>query len=459
MNCPKARRPAFRAVAPIVVWILALAASSSAQTGADAQIDATLEFARQQLLATVDDLSSPTAYPRATDPVTGEWTTKGPQDWTAGFFPGLLWRVFLATNDPDLLLAAQDWTAGLSGQATRTDTHDLGFMIGIPFGLGLLATGDPGYETVLLTSADSLSGRFDDDVGAMRSWDFGSWQFPVIIDNMMNLELFFLGASLMNDPVEAARRIDEATQHADTTYREHVRNDGTTYHLVDFSPTTGAVILKQTWQGYGSESTWTRGQAWALYGFSMLYRETGLLRMRDHAMETADAFLAELPADSVPFWDIDDPDIPNAPRDSSAAAIAASGLVELSDLVTDPVDRERYRSAAWTILTSLMSPGYLSDGTESAGLLLHATGSKPTEREVDVTLIYGDYYFVEALIRYRATTPLSVPSGGRPMRTIMGLAMGLLGVASARALGMCSGMTHFVNAESGPAEPNRGHSI
>jgi unsaturated chondroitin disaccharide hydrolase len=417
--------------APILmwIWVSSLALQATAETSFEAQIDVTLQFARQQLLATVDDVGSVTAYPRATDSATGEWITRGAQDWTSGFFPGLLWRVHDATGDGNLLIAAEDWTAGIAGQATRTDTHDLGFMVGIPFGLGLALTGDPAYEGPLVTAAGSLSLRFDDDVGAMRSWDWGSWQYPVIIDNMMNLELLFTGASLTSDPVESATLIDQATQHADTADREHVRNDGTTYHVVDFDPVTGAVILKQTWQGYSTDTTWSRGQAWALYGFTVLYRETQLIRMRDRAMETADAFLAGLPADSIPYWDFDAPGIPNEPRDSSAAAIAASGLVELSQLVPDTIDRERYRAAATAILTSLMSPNYLSDGTESAGLLLHATGRKPTDREVDVTLIYGDYYFVEALMRYKATLSRPVPALSESSLALMAFAMWLVGTA------------------------------
>jgi unsaturated chondroitin disaccharide hydrolase len=254
---------------------------------------------------------------------------------------------------------------------------------------------------VVLTGARSLATRYSPVVHAVRSWNNPSGapasDFRVIVDNMMNLELLFWAAKHGDDPALATK----ALNHALTTAREHVRPDGSTYHLVIFDSGTGAVKRKQTVQGYSDSSTWARGQAWAVYGFTMAYRESRDSRMLATARKVADYFVAHLPADKVPYWDFALPSLTGQPRDSSAAAIAASGLIELSQLDSDATRKARYLGAAKGILTSLSSKAYLAEGTSSRSILLHGTANKPGGH-YDRGLIYGDYFFLEALLRYRA---------------------------------------------------------
>ncbi len=380
------------------------AAAAAGDASLRAQAEQTLAFVESQLLDTIAEVGDPDDYPQSTSPSTGHWITKDSGAWTSGFFPAQLWIVHEHTGNQALRSAAEDWTAGLAGEATRTDTHDLGFMIGLPFGHAFRITGLASYTQTIVIAAGSLDTRFDPDVGATRSWDNDNWEFPVIIDNMMNLELLFRGAGHTANPAQALTWLTHAVSHADVTAASHVRPDGSTYHLVDFDPDDGSILSQETVQGYGDETTWARGQAWGLNGFTMTHRESGEARFLATAQALADWFIAHLPADFVPYWDFQAPDIPDEPRDSSAAAIAASGLLELSTWVADPLDREYYRGAAESILASLMSAEYLSDGEESSGVLLHGTGNKPDNSQVDVSLIYGDYYFTEALLRYLAIT-------------------------------------------------------
>lgn len=369
----------------------------------DARVAETLDFAIAQARATITSVGNPQEFPRSTLSSTGTWTTRLASDWTSGFFPALLWRLFLLTGAQDLRTAATSWSSSLSSQATRTDTHDVGFMVGLPASLALEATGSTVYRNLMLTAAGSLASRYNPNVGAIRSWDFGPWQFPVIVDNLMNLELLYRAANLTSDAGDAATWRGRADSHALVSIAQHIRADGSTYHVVDFNPANGAVISKETYQGYGDETTWSRGQAWAVHGLAATYRETSNPTILVAARRVADEFISRLPADSVPYWDFDDPSIPSPSvrRDSSAAAIAASGLLELSSLDPVAANRDRYFEAAASILDSLMSPTYLSNGSNSQGLLLHGTGSVRLNTEVDVTVIWGDYYFVEALMRYQ----------------------------------------------------------
>jgi unsaturated chondroitin disaccharide hydrolase len=386
------------------------------------QVLQTLAFAEQQLVDSIGEVDDPTRFPRSTDSSTGLWTTRSSSDWTAGFFPGELWLMYEYTGNPVLRSAAEQWTAGVAPQATNTGTHDVGFMIFNSSGQAYRITGDDGYRQTVLTAAASLDSRFSSVVGATRSWDFGSWSFPVIVDNMMNLELLFWSSKHGSDPMAMQQWSSHAVSHADVTIASHVRPNGSTFHVVDFDPVTGAILSQETHQGYQDWSTWARGQAWGLYGFVMAYRETHASNFLATAEALADYFLSNLPADQIPYWDFDAPNIPNEPRDSSAAAIAASGLLELSTLAGDPADRQIYRSAAEGILGSLMSSAYLSDGQVSSGILLHGTGNKPAGGEIDVSLIYGDYYLIEALVRYLALPPADpVPSARAPGLAVLGM--------------------------------------
>jgi hypothetical protein len=362
----------------------------------EARIRHALKYAHQHYARTVAELKDTIAYPRSSTPASG-WRCLGPDDWTSGFFPGILWYLSEWSGDSTLRAAAQRYTAGLESQQFNTGTHDIGFMMYCSFGNGLRITSSERYKEVLLRSAESLSKRFHPRIGCIKSWDWSNaWVFPVIIDNMMNLELLFWAAR--NGGGDRLKTI--AVRHAETTVRTHFRSDGGTYHVVDFDTATGNVVRKQTHQGYADESVWARGQAWGLYGFTVAYRETEEGVFRDAAVRAAEYFLGHLPPDNVPYWDFQAPGIPNAVRDASAAAIAASGLLELSRIVNDPGLSVRYREGAASILASLTREPYLSEGTGSSGVLNHCTGNHPGGVEIDVSLIYGDYYFIEAMLRY-----------------------------------------------------------
>ena len=272
-------------------------------------------------------------------------------------------------------------------------------MLNCSFGNGYRLTHDPHYREVLIQGARTLSTRFKPEVGLIRSWDHGDWKYPVIIDNMMNLELLTWAAREADEP----HLRDIAIQHANNTLKNHFRPDASTWHVVEYDPTNGAVVKKQTHQGVADASAWARGQAWGLYGYTMMYRETQRLEYLAQAIKIAHFLMnhPRLPADKVPYWDFDAPGIPNTPRDSSAAAIMASALIELSQ-VADPEFGPQCLQLARQQLRSLCSPSYLAARGENGGfLLMHATGNQPKNSEVDVPLNYADYYFLEALLRYR----------------------------------------------------------
>ncbi len=359
-----------------------------------AMIERDLAFARRQLARTVAEVADVGRYPRATGP-DGRWRTVGPEDWTSGFFPGCLWLMFEATGADRWRAWARAWTEGLAGQGANAGTHDLGFMIFTSFGAGHRLTGDPAYRDVVLGAARALASRYSPKVGAIRAWDWGPWRYPVIVDTMMNLELLFWAAR--NGGGAGWRAL--AAAHARTTLAAHMRADGGLYHLVDYDPESGAIRAKGTYQGRADGSVWARGQAWGLYGFALAYRETREARFLAAARRAADHYLARLPPDHVPYWDFDAAGTPGAERDSSAAAIAASGLLALASLAGE--HGRGYREAAARTLRTLSSRRYLAPGAGSRGLLLHGVGHRPANREVDVSLIYGDYYFLEALLRLR----------------------------------------------------------
>jgi len=331
----------------------------------------------------------------------GQLVTIPSRDWTSGFFPGSLWYLFEATGDAKWRASAEKFTALLEPEQHNTKTHDVGFMLYCSYGNGLRLTGNESYKAVLLNGAQSLSTRFNTTVGCIKSWDHGvgKFTFPVIIDNMMNLELMFWAAR--NGPAERYR--DIALRHADTTLAHHFRADNSSFHVVDYDPATGKVLQRITHQGTADDSAWARGQAWGLYGYTVMYRETKDPRYLAQAQKIA-AFVMNhprLPADKVPYWDFDDVKIPNAPRDSSAAAIICSALLELRGYV-DAATAASYTAFAEAQLRSLSSPAYLATpGTNGGFLLMHATGNHPKNSEIDVPINYGDYYFLEALLRAR----------------------------------------------------------
>jgi hypothetical protein len=331
--------------------------------------------------------------------VDGQLQMVASKDWTSGFFPGSLWYLYQATGDARWRTAAVRYTALLEQEQTNRRTHDVGFILNCSYGNGYRLTRDPAYRDVLIRGARSLSSRFKPEVGLIRSWDHGNWKYPVIIDNMMNLELLTWSAREAGEP----RLRDIALSHADKTMINHFRPDASTWHVVDYSPTNGAVLKKQTHQGVADESAWARGQAWGLYGYTMMYRETRKPAYLAQAEKVARFLMhhPRLPEDKIPYWDFDAPDIPNAPKDASAAAIMASALIELSDYAEPKLGRQCLALARQQLI-SLASPAYLAKPGENGGFLLrHCVGNLPKNLEVNVPLNYADFYFLEGLLRYR----------------------------------------------------------
>lgn len=390
-----------------VLFALFLSASAFAQNGTPsdqptqdtllASIPKTFTFAASQYQFLLQNITNSSQQPRTFEG--GKLQMVAAKDWTSGFFPGSLWYLFEYTGQPRWKIAAQDYTARIESIKDYRGSHDVGFMLNCSFGNGYRLTHEPHYRDVLLQGAHTLSQRFSPSVGLIRSWDNKKWQYPVIIDNMMNLELLTWAAREGNEP--QLRKI--AVQHADHTLKNHFRADASSWHVVDYNPAKGEVITKQTHQGAADDSAWARGQAWALYGYTMMYRETRKPEYLAQASKVAGFLInhPRLPADKIPYWDFDATDIPAAPRDASAAAIMASALIELSEFVELAFGAQCLDLARQQLL-SLSSPAYLAKLGENGGFLLqHCVGNYPKHSEIDVPLNYADYYFLEALLRYR----------------------------------------------------------
>jgi len=322
----------------------------------------------------------------------GKYIMTKAKAWTSGFFPGCLWYMYEYTGKKEWKEAAAMFTSYLEKERLNTTTHDTGFKMYCSYGNGYRLTGDPAYRDILIESAYTLSTRFNPNVGCTLSWSWTKWDFPVIIDNMMNLELLFFAARETGD----RSLYDMAVSHSMTTMKNHFREDNSTWHVLDYNPETGEVQGRYTWQGYNDDSTWSRGEAWALYGFTMCYRETGIEDFLGQARKVARYVLDSptLPEDMVPYYDYDDPRIPDCPRDVSAAAVMASAFYELCTLDAD--NAEEYKAAADTMVESLY--GYREGPGSRFGFVLdHSTGA--ANAEIDVPLIYADYYYLEALLR------------------------------------------------------------
>jgi len=322
-----------------------------------------------------------------------------PTWWTSGFMPGVLWYLYEYSGDQSLRQLARNYTQRVECIKDYTGDHDIGFMLYCSFGNGYRIEKDPQYKAVLLKGSESLISRYKDQVGCIRSWDFGPWKYPVIIDNMMNLELLYWAGKNS----DKKRFTEIADSHAQKTMKNHFRPDYSSYHVVSYEPKTGDVEKKNTSQGLADSSAWARGQAWGLYGYTVCYRETGNKIYLDHAKKIAGFILnhPRLPKDKIPYWDFDAPNIPNALRDASAASIMASALIELSQYVPRKQGKE-YLDVAITQLKNLTSPAYLATpGTNGNFLIKHGVGHMPAKSEIDVPLTYGDYYYVEALMRLK----------------------------------------------------------
>ena len=361
-------------------------------------IKESLDFSVDQYYLMADVMKDkPDQLPRTIDE-SGLLVTAGPGWWTSGFFPGSLWYLYEYSDDNNFKNSAIQMTGRIENEKYNKGTHDLGFMLFCSFGNGLRLTGEESYNEVLMTGAESLSTRFRPDIGCIQSWGSRQgWQCPVIIDNMMNLELLMWAFKHSGDSIF----YKIAVTHADTTIKNHFRSDFSTWHVVSYDTISGKVETKQTAQGAADESSWARGQSWGLYGYTMMYRETGLQRYLDQAVGIADFLInhPNLPPDKIPYWDYNAPGIPEAKRDASAGAIMASALVELSGYV-NPEKSNQYLDVARKQIRSLASPDYLAKPGENGNfILMHSVGSLPANSEVDVPLTYADYYFIEALMR------------------------------------------------------------
>lgn len=315
-------------------------------------------------------------------------------DWTSGFFPGSLWYIYHITDNQDIKSQAIQYTSLLNPVREYKSTHDIGFMMNCSYGNANRFAPNDTIISVLKETADNLVSRFDPTIGCIRSWDFDKWNFPVIIDNMMNLDLLFYVSNLTGD----SSYKDVAIAHARTTMSHHFRPDYSSWHVVSYN-NDGSVECKETHQGKNDDSSWSRGQAWAVYGYASCYRETKDESFLNQAKNVATLIMDRVKTeDLIPYWDYDAPITAETPRDASAASITASAFIELSTMVEDG---SKYLDYAEKLLKNLSSDAYLAKVGENQGFILeHSTGSLPNGSEIDVPLNYADYYFVEALSRY-----------------------------------------------------------
>ena len=379
--------------------LLVVLVSCSKQESMDEMIDRVFYVAEQQYIemdTRLDNKTMPQSIARDSTfkPSTIYW-------WCSGFYPGSLWYIYEYTQSDAVKLLAEKNTLKLDSIQYVTHDHDVGFQLNCSYGNGLRLTGNEDYRKVLYQGAKSLATRFNPLTGVIRSWDFvpktRDWKYPVIIDNMMNLELLMFATNTFgNDSLGYIART-----HADTTMKNHFRDDYSSYHLVDYDPADGHVRNRQTVQGYADESSWGRGQAWALYGYTMMYRMTKDRKYLTQAECVGNMLLSRLPADGIPYWDFDAPDGYEY-RDASAGAIMASAFVELSTFTEDANAGKSYLSMAEKQLRTLASPDYLAEpGSNCNFILKHSVGNFPEKSEVDVPLSYADYYFLEGLLRYK----------------------------------------------------------
>lgn len=361
---------------------------------------ALLHSEQQYLLMAEKYVNQDSILPRSYE--NGQSTISDSRWWTSGFFPGSLWFLYENMKNQEMLEYAKLYTSRVEREKYTTDNHDVGFMLFCSFGNGLRLISEKTYEEVLLTGAYSLATRYNPNIGLIRSWDHNvdKWQYPVIIDNIMNLELLLWAYNYSNDSI--FKKI--VMSHADKTIINHFRPDYSSYHVVSYDSTLATPHIKQTHQGYSDDSMWSRGQAWGLYGYTFLYRELNEERYLHQALNIADFLInhPNMPTDYVPYWDFNSPDIPNTYRDSSAASIMASALIDLSDYV-DEARSKKYLTVAEIQVRTLASPDYSAKiGENGCFILKHGTGAFPFDSEVDAPLTYGDYYYLEALTKFKA---------------------------------------------------------
>ena len=338
-------------------------------------------------------------FPRSYNPKEKKIKKVPSKDWTSGFYAGNLWQIYEITGKPEYKELAKEWTAFVEKEKYNDRTHDMGFKVYCSFGNGLKHENNQEYKDIIVKSAQTLSSRFNETVGSIRSWDFNKkrWDFPVIIDNMMNLELLFEATKISKD--SSFHKL--AIKHANTTLKNHFREDNSCFHVLDYNPENGNIRMKVTHQGFSDNSSWARGQGWAIYGFTMAYRYTKDIKYLNRAKATAAFFLnhKNLPEDGIPYWDFDAPNIPNEPRDVSAGAIVSSALIELYGYTND----ETFLNYSKKFLKNVQSEKYiLSSKIDAPFILDHSSGDWSKKSEMDEPIVYGDYYFLEALIRMKS---------------------------------------------------------
>ena len=386
----------------LVIAIMATGIGLFAQSNSNAvlkkQIATNLSLAVEQYQILHRNVAAD-RMPQNFDINTGKMVTSNTKWWCAGFFPGTLWYLYDYSKNTNIQKIAEERLNLMEPEKYFTGNHDLGFMMYCSYGNAYRITKNDKYKKIIDTAAMSLASRFRPKIQSIQSWDSSkNFKCAVIVDNMMNLELLTWVSNNGGDP----RFGEIAKIHANTTMERQFRPDNAAYHVLDYSLATGSLLKKTTWQGYSDSSAWSRGQGWAVYGYTMMYRLTKDETYKAQANKIA-AFILNHPSypkDGIPYWDFDAPNIPNALRDASAGAIMASAFIELSGYVAGPL-KQKYKKAAETILTSLSSPEYLaSKGTNGGFLLKHSVGALPLKGEVDMALTYADYYFVEAMLRY-----------------------------------------------------------
>jgi unsaturated chondroitin disaccharide hydrolase len=379
----------------ILVFIISF--NASAQEKIDIKKQFELAAAQYELLLKAHPDTNKTPQSFKAD---GTYSDKPTEWWCSGFFGGSLWYLYEYTKENKWKDAAHLWTMAIQNEQYNKGTHDLGFMLYCPFGNGYRLTKNTAYPPIMLKGAESLSTRFDPEVGVIKSWDdFKGHKYPVIIDNMMNLEFLFWATKFGGNK----KYYDLSIKHADATLKNHFRKDNSSYHVLLYEK-GGKVSKKVTAQGAADESAWARGQAWALYGYVVMYRETQNKKYLKQAIKIADFIFnhPNMPTDKVPYWDFNAPNLPNEERDASAAAITSSALIELSTYVKKD-KQKNYFDNAELMLVSLSLPAYRAKLNENGNFLLkHSVGHKPANSEIDVPLVYADYYYLEALLRYKA---------------------------------------------------------
>ena len=396
-----------------LVFVLVAGCSKKKQIG-ESFIQDNVNFASEQMQQLLDNVGEYNGknYPRTTD-ADGNLVMTSRHDWTPGFFPGSLWYLYELTGEEKWKNYAEKWTFPLEPHKSFIGNHDIGFMMYCSYGNAERLSPKEEYRDILIESANSLCTRFNKHVQAIESWNYrkawdgSEWFYPVIIDNMMNLELLFYASRVTGN----SKYYDIAVAHANTTLKYHFRDDYSSYHVVDYDTITGLPLHRQTCQGYSDNSTWARGQAWAIYGYTMMYRETKDSIYLKAAENFADYFIRNLPNDLIPMWDFNagkENFVPDGDsyakifkgevRDASAASITCSALFELGEFSIN----KKYTDVAISMLKSLSSSAYRAPlGGNATFLIMHCTGSLPHHSEIDVPLIYADYYYLEALVRYK----------------------------------------------------------